>query len=150
MTSEAQMREQLKPCPLCGGEAYLTEDPYKNAWDKMAYCEVGCLKCELHIHHIAAHGTIAKKWNKRVASINMGWEPEFFLHVRDGKVISYNNATAYTLSRQSALASLPSISEGELAKIIERQIDKDDDRINYVNIARALIATGCVNVKEGA
>lgn len=37
--------------------------------------------------------------------INLKWEPEFYVIVRDGKVVGYYNAEAYKLTRRESYDS---------------------------------------------
>lgn len=55
----------LKPCPFCGGEAYImgmfvpTEDDEINAY------AVGCEECDISFQDTWEYDDIVKKWNER-------------------------------------------------------------------------------------
>lgn len=68
-------QQEMKPCPLCGGTADLTQ--VGNAFTKKRAAVVKCLSCQLTIKAGAIHNTLAwcvkkviEKWNKRPEALS--------------------------------------------------------------------------------
>lgn len=51
---------ELKPCPLCGGEA-----GEKKTFDRFARGWIGCPKCKLYINWQVSDREAREKWNRR-------------------------------------------------------------------------------------
>ena len=51
---------ELKPCPMCGGEAAkkIIQMPHPHGW-------VGCPRCHLYIQWVHDPADAVKKWNVR-------------------------------------------------------------------------------------
>lgn len=52
-------KPELKPCPFCGGEAYMTHLPLSGAY------EARCIKCDIGTWPCLDRKSAVEKWNRR-------------------------------------------------------------------------------------
>lgn len=52
-------QDELKPCPFCGGEAYISDD-------SDAMYMVHCYECKAELGYFKSGDEAVKKWNRRV------------------------------------------------------------------------------------
>jgi Lar family restriction alleviation protein len=67
-----KMKDELQPCPFCGGEATLTD---ARGW-RSPHFDVGCKKCSFNIWPDNNREKVITAWNTRAREAWQAREPE--------------------------------------------------------------------------
>lgn len=65
MTFEVKEKVDLKPCPFCGGKAFITGLFVPVDDDEINVYEVGCENCDITFQQSWQYDSIVEQWNMR-------------------------------------------------------------------------------------